>query len=325
MTRDRIGELDVLKGVSILGVLVIHSSFDGRFNQETLFVQATLARLFDWSVLGFFFCSGCLHNPAATLAVTFKKRAVSLLVPLCLYNLIYNFIFVAMGTMGWVPKPAIGSNFHLLYTAPFQSPAFQLYFLPYLFLVSMVVCGTDWLLNRFRRRGYVLILVVIFLFYLKQGYPGSSHGAEYLKLPVYFAAFVIGVICAPFIERQKFQSWLILAALALIVFLLFALKKPVVSVFVPPLMVALIRSFSLLREMKGLFFLGGMSGSIYLWHTPLVLPVTTKLLAHLGMPSMLNFLISLVLTLGFCILLRFGLDACCKRIWQRPAPRWIVL
>src|ERR1700692_3117043 len=102
MHKKRIVELDILRGVAIFGVLVLHSGFEGRFTKETLAVQAIMARLFDWSVLAFFFSSGFLHDRSVPFTITLKKRLVSLLVPFFLYNLFYNLCFAAIDVFGWV-------------------------------------------------------------------------------------------------------------------------------------------------------------------------------------------------------------------------------
>ncbi len=106
MHGKRIAELDILRGAAIFGVLVIHSSFKGRFNQETLAVQAIMARLFDWAVLAFFFSSGFLYDSSVPFTMAVRKRSVSLLVPFLLYNAFYNLFFVGTGDLGWVHNNA---------------------------------------------------------------------------------------------------------------------------------------------------------------------------------------------------------------------------
>jgi peptidoglycan/LPS O-acetylase OafA/YrhL len=325
MKPDRIVELDVLKGISIFGVLVIHSSFEGRFDPATLAVQAKLAWLFDWAVLGFFFSSGVLHKPAAPWLTTAKKRAVSLLLPFCLYNVIYNLIFVVLETAGCLPRETIKINFDLLLTGAFQSPAFQLYFLPYLFLITVGIGGAEKIRGRGRGWTYATILFAILGFYLCRGWPGTAHGPEFDRLPIYLAAFILGVICKPVLSAWRFKLLPTALVLVFVLGALVILKHPVISLLVPPLVAATASAFPFAGKTKPLLLLGGMSGSIYLWHTPLVLPAATRMLAHLGVPSMANLFAALVLTLGACVLLRYGLDAAWGRMFRQAAPKWLVL
>src|SRR5436190_8522559 len=104
MVKNRIPELDILRGVAIFGVLLIHSSFEGRFGRETIAVQSVLAGLFDWAVLAFFFSSGFLHDQSASFAATLKKRFLSLLAPFFLYNALYNLCFAATDVLDWIHK-----------------------------------------------------------------------------------------------------------------------------------------------------------------------------------------------------------------------------
>jgi hypothetical protein len=257
--------------------------------------------------------------------MTIKKRAVSLLIPFCLYNLIYNFSFVAMEALGWIPKGTIELNSHLLYTGLFQSPAFQLYFLPYLFLISTGVGGLEKLGQGRYNRVYFAIFLLVILFYLDQGYPTISHGSDYHKLPMYLAMYLIGLICRPFIGMSFAAPWMIMAALAAVLCILVFFRFCEVSLLVPPLLLALAGAVRPVCQIKPLLYLGEMSGSIYVWHTPLVLPAVTRLLAGCGIPSILNLMGSIVLALAICLLARQGLDSMFVILTKKPAPKYITL
>jgi peptidoglycan/LPS O-acetylase OafA/YrhL len=325
MHGKRIAELDILRGVAIFGVLVLHSSFEGRFTQETMAVQAIIARLFDWAVLAFFFSSGFLHDNSVPFAIALKKRAMSLLLPFFIYNAFYNLFFAGMGTLGWVHNNAFEMNSKILATGLFHSPAFQLYFLPYLFVISIGVCALDKLTQRYHRSGYVVVLLLVLTFYLVRGYPEVSHGSAFDKLPLYLAAFLIGVIGRPFFEKPFARPWMILAALGVVLGVLVLSRLPVVSLAVPPLLVELVRAISKMANSKLLLSMGVMSGSIYVWHTPIMLPAITRLLAHCGVPSIFNLFGSIGLTLVICILLRVALDAFFVRVAKRQAPKYLTL
>ncbi len=213
----------------------------------------------------------------------------------------------------------------MLVTGLFHSPAFQLYFLPYLFVISIGVCGLDRLTQRYHTLGYLVVLLLVLTFYLVQGYPEVSHGSALGNLPLYLAAFLIGVIGRPFFEEPTDKPWTIVAVLVVVLGVLVFSRLRAVSLLVPPLVVGVAGAIRRMRESKLLLSMGEMAGSIYLWHTPVMLPAITRLFAHCGILSLFNFFGSLLLTTATCILLRLGLDTFCERVLKRRTPRYITL
>jgi fucose 4-O-acetylase-like acetyltransferase len=325
ITRNRVPELDVLRGVAILGVLVLHSRFTGRLSERSLAAQALLARLFDWAVLAFFFSSGFLHARSVSFTMTVKKRFMSLLVPFFFYNVLYNLLFAVAKAAGWLHLGEPESKPIWLASGLIRSPAFQLYFLPYLFMVSVAICGFDKLVRRHNEWGYGGILFFVLGFYIWRGYPDVSHGPALDKLPLYLAAFLIGVMGRPFLERRSVNPSLIAAGFGIVLCILALARFPVVSLAVPPLFVRLAGVVPKLANSKLLLAMGVMSGSIYVWHTPLLLPAFTRLLARLGVPSLIVLFGSLALTLAACMVLRCGLNWFFARVLNRRAPRLITL
>jgi len=323
----RIAELDCLRGLAILGVLMLHSCFKDRFTQETMAVQTIMARLFDWSVLAFFFSSGYLHERSEPLAVTVKKKGKSLLLPFFLYNAFYLVFFTVIKSMGWIQNVSLEMNFHWLANGLVLSPAFQLYFLVYLFLISTFVGGVDKLPKPYGGRAYWLLLVIVLSFYLIRGYPESSCGQYYSRIPLYLAAFLSGVISRPFFEnRFKIKhAWIWAVALLVVLIMLVCMQLPRLSLAVPPLLVGLARTVPKLMNARWLLLMGSMSGSIYLWHTPILLPACTKLLAHFEIPSLVNLFTSIGLTLTVCLLARLGLDLFYAKVLKTRPPRYITL
>jgi peptidoglycan/LPS O-acetylase OafA/YrhL len=323
--RRRIPELDILRGVAIVGVLVLHSSFEGRFTNETMAVQAIMARLFDWSVLAFFFSSGFLHDRSVPFAVILKKRFLSLMVPFFIYNTFYNLCFFGMAAAGGFHAGAFAMNPKALGLILFQSPAFQLYFLPYLFLISIAVSALEKLSRQRYQWAYIAILSLVLFFYVDRGYPQISHGADINNLPMYIAMFIIGLISRPFIEKPLAGPGVMLLALAGMLGVLVFSRSCVVSLLVPPLLTAMAAGIRTIRESKLFLHLGNVSGSIYVWHTPLLLPAITRLLAACGIPSLFNLFGSIILTLVTCVLLRLGLDAMFLRVMKVNAPKYVTL
>jgi peptidoglycan/LPS O-acetylase OafA/YrhL len=326
MTKDkRISELDILRGAAIFGVLVIHSSFEGHFTEETMALQAIMSRLFDWAVLAFFFSSGFMHDISASFAVTLKKRTLSLLVPFFLYNVFYNLCFFWVEAMGWSHVGGSDTNSKSIGGFFLWSPAFQLYFLPYLFMISIGVSGMEKLIQRRYKWGYFAIFFLVMIFYLDHGYPEASHGADFRNLPMYLAMFMIGVISRPFIKEPFSNPLLIVVVLVAVLGILVFSRFCEASLLVPPLLTAMAGAISTIRQSKLFLCLGNMSGSIYVWHTPLILPAISRLLAYGGVPSLLNLFGSIVLTLAICILLRLGLDAMFVKMTKKNSPKYITL
>jgi len=317
--------MDLVRGVAIFGVLVLHSRFSGRFTPETLAIQTLLARLFDWSVLAFFFSSGFLHDRSAPVSVTLKKRFISLLVPFFFYNALYNLFFLVGEASGLVPGRPLELNSKLLATCFFQSPGFQLYFLPYLFVISTGVCAVDKLIFLHGKTAYRLLLGLVLGFYVYTGYPEFSYGPDYSRVPLYLAVFLVGVISRPFFAQRFLSVWMTIALLGVVLALLMVSRLPIVSFAVPPLLVGLARTIPRLKHSNPLVSMGAISGSIYLWHTPLLLPAFASLLAHLGIPSPLVLFGCLSLTLVTCVLLRIALDRFFEHLFKRPTPRFITL
>jgi peptidoglycan/LPS O-acetylase OafA/YrhL len=323
--RNRIPELDALRGIAILGVLVLHSRFTGRFSEGTLSVQTVLARLFDWAVLAFFFASGYLHRRPTPFWEVVKKRFASLLAPFFIYNLLYNISFAAAGILG---RPPLGeTNGHSVNFVGWLlwSPAFQLYFLPYLFVITVGICGLEKLAGRHPESIYYLTLLLATGYYIWHGYPAASHGAEFEKFPLYVAMFLIGTLGRSSFEQSHPHPVLVIVVLSILISILEFSPFPFVSFAVPPTMLALARAMPRMSNAKVLLTMGTMSGSIYVWHTPLLLPVCTRFMAILGVPSMFILFGSLGLTLGICVLLRFGLDWFFEQILHRSTPRMITL
>jgi peptidoglycan/LPS O-acetylase OafA/YrhL len=320
----RIVELDILRGLAIFGVLVVHSRFTGRFTTETIAVQAVMARMFDWAVLAFFFSSGSLYDSSVPFIIVLKKRTASLLVPFCLYCALYNLYFVGAEAMGWVHSN-MHDNSNLLATGPFRLIIFQLYFLPYLFLISLFVCGLDKLNHRLHGLGYLFLLLMVAAFYLDRGYPDKSYGQACGNLPLYLASYLIGIITRPLWAKEFARTWVTVVVLGMMLGILVLFQGHEVSIFVPPVIAGAAGVMVALPQSKILISMGEMSGSIYLWHTPVMLPAITRLLAYCGIPSLLNLCLSIPLTMGVCILLRLGLDHFFVRVTKRRTPRYITL
>jgi fucose 4-O-acetylase-like acetyltransferase len=323
--RRRVAELDVLKGIAIIGVLILHSSFRNRFSVEALAVQGVLARVFDWAVIGFFFASGCLYQRAMPFWTNARKKAITLILPFCFYNLIYNVIFAVADRIHGTLGNSLSIDWHWFLMCTVQSPGFQLYFLPYLFGVTILVSALSGLRQNARASVYVTLLGAIVLYYVERGYPSFSYGSEHEKLPLYLAAFVVGDLCKHLILGGRRASAVALAMGSGLLVTLVASGIPGYPILVPFCILAFTLAFPIAGWLKPLQHLGRLSGSLYVWHTPLVLPALTRFFAKCGFPSLCNLFASLVFAIGICLALRLVLDAIFQRTRHTMAPRWLVL
>jgi surface polysaccharide O-acyltransferase-like enzyme len=302
----------VVRGIAIIGVVFLHSSFEHRFDPPTLAVCGVLARVFDWAVLAFFFLSGLLLDERQAFAGLVMKRIRSLLLPFLAYNIFYN---LALGILQLVTCKHFGGfqwDSSLWAFGWFRSPAFQLYFLPYLFGITVAV----FLLCRvIPARGRWLMVLggisAMLWFYQSMGWPGWSYGPEWTKLPLYFIAFLLGVVGRPSLEKTSWQA----LVPPLMICVILALVSPHLclrSLWVPPIVCIVVSMVHPWWKSKMLLQIGRSSAAIYLWHTPILLPALTAMFALANVPALLNLGLSVVLTVSVCVVLRQVLTASTK-------------
>ncbi len=319
-SNRRSAQFDFVRGIAIVGVVILHSGFESRFDSKTLSIWQILSALFDWSVLAFFFTSGFFLKKAPSYAFFLKKRFFTLLVPFLAYNFLYNLAFAAGKAFGLTQCHQFKVVPSLLLSGGFKSPAFQLYFLPYLYGVAAVI----YLLCSFivpSRRWILLVVGSIGLVAVYQwiGWPRYSYGPELTKLPLYLVAFLLGVVCQPILQRPPKFLFVLTCLVCVICFAL--LQQTILqSLMVPPLLCSAVGVIRFFRDSKLLSAIGHASGTVYLWHTPIVLPAFTAILALLHVPALINFVASIVLTIALCLLLR---KVCKQAIARSSLTRFI--
>jgi len=320
----RAGQIDVIRGLAIIGVACLHSRFEHRFNSQALSIWVLLSLLFDWAVLAFFFLSGLLLNEQQPVIDFLKKRCRSLLVPFLFYNLCYNLAFGFWQAWSGRHIPGCEWRMSLLWSGWFHSPAFQLYFLPYLFVIAAVLfCLCKWL--SFRWHGWLLLIAIALMtgFYQRVGWPDRSFGPEWVRLPLYFVAFLLGIVGRRFAHEKPAPSF-VLALLLCVLLAVVSRRLCLQSLLVPPLLYLAVNAIGFIRESKLLQEIGRSSAAIYLWHTPILLPAFTTVLARCKIPSIVNLGASVILTIALCIVLRRSLRAFWKRAFRIELPRSIV-
>jgi fucose 4-O-acetylase-like acetyltransferase len=300
--KARLSEVDLLKGWSILGVIFIHMSFASRFSGDVIAAITKLQTLFGWAVVAFFFCAGFLYaksshamQPVATYAA---KRARRLLLPWLGFSLLYKALLIA------------GYHFHLVAAAPphqlwpllLWPGAPQLYFLPMLFLVSVFF---RFLFTVLRQEWPLWLLALLLAAAYAWLGAGAPHGGEIKNLPAYAATYLAGVLTAnpPLLARINRRR--LFLALIILGFTALCVAQPTLAYLAVPL-----AAFPLQRLLVGpmaspIDFLGKYSGPIYVWHTPIVMPFLSILLAktiHAGpwllIPALATLTVALSVAIG---------------------------
>ncbi|MDA7877733.1 acyltransferase family protein [Akkermansiaceae bacterium] len=327
--KERLTAIDSLRGIAILGVMVLHSDLEGLTDPA----RRAILGVFDWSVLAFLLISGYLQNYEIPLTHVFRKRFVGLIIPFIVYNVVYNLFFLVFESPGIAP--ALGISVAKLEVGQpwwcwaFVSPAFQLYFLPYLFAITILSHGV---LGRFsettRKKSAGVILVLLPLLYLISPIPVISHGASLAVVPFYMASFLLGGLLR--LSRIWHRRWAVAFSgviLALLIFCSSLFPHPGLSLaIVGVLFIFVMNTWTGVNaDGSGMALLGRCSGSIYLWHTPLLMPAVSAGLFACGFISSLTWLLNIGISLAICIGVRLALEKIVFRGFGCSLPRVVTL
>lgn len=277
-------EIDAIKAVAIIGVMIAHMSFDSRFDEDSLGFIKVVQVLLGWCVLAFFFCSGLLAKPVKNIKEAGRhalKRFIRLVVPCVVFSITYRLIRCGLyltGRFGWKsPLPEnIGEVLYFI-LAP-EGP--QFYFLYYLFAVSVGVS----LLSLVLSEKYMVLLsgIILFLSYGFLSMPERALGPEPELLSLYGFSYVFGMSNA---NKTSGGTWAGALCFLPVVAVVFATQSLTVGyVIIPYLLWLLFRRIPLLARYIAKTKLGEYSSAIYVWHAPIIMPlasiVCVKLLGH---------------------------------------------
>ncbi len=312
----RSGSLDFIRVVAIIGVVTQHAGFESRFDEATFKTWQQMSLAFDWCVLGFFFVSGYLYPPRAGLSFLVRK-AYALLVPYFIWSLIYGLL---IGLLSQV-VPTLTPKFSI---SLFLSAGFQLYFLPYM-LVVMIFASLLFQAEYWWNKYFILIVFLSVIgFFSWVDFPKYSHGKDTTKLLLYFASFIFGHIFS--LNKVSDKQFSFTVAILITSLLGIVVSKGAAwPLFVSPVIFLLTIPFQDNINFRRLSSVGKFSGSIYLWHTPLILPCVTILLEKSGVPSIIILMASIYLAILICIVMRLILEKFWIRAFSCPLPHWIGL
>jgi len=323
--RSRVPQIDLLKGWSILGVIFFHMSFASRFGGNVLAALAGIRFFFAWAAIGFFFCAGFLFatssgeaEPAGSYAL---KRAKRLLLPWIGLSLTYKFLLIAGHHFHLVttaiPVRMGDSRWHELVQFIMWPGGPQLYFLPLLFATSVLF---HLLLHRVRQESALWLAALLLIVAFGWLGAGEPHGDRLVIYPAYAATYLIGILAArpafliP-IQRRRFFFPVIALCFAGLCF-----SRPTLAYLAVPLAAYPLQRFVTGPPGSLVSYLGRRAEPIYLYHTPIVLPFLSIVLAKClpGTPWLLiPVLTALAIALSLLIARAISLaDGYRLRIWR---------
>lgn len=302
------GSIELFRWICILAVMVQHALFPSRQSQSTLELVLTLKSLLLWCVPGFLFVSGWLTTPERdSVPRLVANKARRLLVPFLCVNLLVAILMVGLIRSGiYLPKDH--ASWTLEYIARqflfLQGMGPQYYFLPLLFLVSVIAVGVTKLAGR--SGGFAVFLGLAVFSGWSWGLPSTPLGSELDRYPLYLSIFAAGMALRP---PYRNKSSMILAGVALGAGIWLAASGQGTSVlhcFLP------IPLFLVIRTALGRFrmhWLGRWnSGAVYLWHAPFVM-TAASIVCFRFFPSQIPALAAtLVLTVVACQAIHLAIE-----------------
>jgi hypothetical protein len=245
------------------------------------------------------------------------RKAHSLLIPYFLWNLIY-------GISIWVLSHFIPSLREKLLMSSLIHAGYQLYFLPYMF--GVMIFSALLFRQKCWWQNYLVLMVVflIILGYSVVGFPKPSHGQGLDKFPLFLCSFLLGHLF-PLLSRFKRGTKLCALLVSVSILVMIVSDGAAWSLFIAPLILLVISPFQDNTYLKYVSKAGRFSGSIYLWHTPLVLPFLTIVFTKMGLPPIYVLVASICLAIFSCILIKLIAEKFWIRVFSRPLPHWLGL
>ncbi len=269
----RFYSFDCFKCLAIVGVIIAHIPSGGRFDSTAWASIEFAQKATGWCVLAFFVISGALFRSGITRSPQpeLARRATRLLVPWLSFSLFYK-IFVCGLAFGGVIKntqqiPRDDSDLWQWLTDPADP---QLYFLLYLFVMQA------FLLLLHRVNGYAPLIVGATAFLLWSVFlvpePGLSllHGPSLKLVPLYFAYLTFGLFCGTSLKRVALVSAL-MSLMAPLIALTQGSWLIACQLVVPWILLMVLCAGEGWSALKPLASLGRFSGSVYVWHAPLII------------------------------------------------------
>jgi hypothetical protein len=278
LLKTRQTEVDSLKGLAIIGVMFAHMYFVGRMNSAALDLVSSLQMLFGWCVSAFFFLSGVTSKPInniADLKLFAVNRFYRLLVPFFIFSVTNKVIVGALQGFGLPLGLPIKLDDVQGLVEFLKAPAGpQLYFLPYLFLVSACTSALCfWIGERYTKVALAFWVIAAYFFV---DVPEKGYGADFSLFPIYAYSYLVGVIFPKVyrgLEGGLFGFAVVPIVISAIVHSCAVILYACVPVLIFSLMVRRPSSWLVLK----LSIVGKQSSSIFIWHAPFIMPLVSIL------------------------------------------------
>lgn len=296
----RHGSVDLLKHLFALVVVFMHMRSQSRYSPEVNSFILHVQDYVDGAVMGFFMIAGFFFKPAkkgqvgevGELAMKLLKR---LGVPYLIFSVIYALAMYGLG------KQSLISSVEDIVSL--RGAAMQLYFLPYLFIVTMLFAIPVLLVGvKYNAVTQIVSLIAVVGLGVALMMPTNfSTGADLRMFPIYLGCYALGNLIAIFLNKKPSSFWafgLSSSALALVVGLYDKRFYDVAAVLIL-LMIALMLSLKHLvphRNYPG-------SGGVYLLHTPIINFSISAILMKFGIVQYSNLFVALLLTYVVCLMI----------------------
>lgn len=265
----RDASLDLLKCVLVLGVILFHSGFQ-RISTAEKEIVAHLQHFFSFVVLGFFWSAGYLMKPDAGSGSWAKNRGVRLLLPFLAVSMVNWLAFLLAESLSQKEFGyAVSAREFLEKILTLQGVGPQMYFLPYLFFLQLAAGLVERVIGESKALWLVAGMLLVGWMFLNPGH--LPLGPAIQNLPLYLAALFLGMGCREWPAQRPVPTapGLALAVLAGCAFLPVGIAHALCCFLAPGLLY-----FSCRRLGAGVRW-PGKSGdifSVFIWHTPLLLP-----------------------------------------------------
>jgi hypothetical protein len=291
ITTSRDGALDLLKCVLVLGVVLQHSGF-ARFNAEEQELVANLRHFFSLVVVGFFWAAGYLIDVNERADVFLKKRFMRLIVPFLVISIVNWIIFLSLARVtgrSFGYDYTIGDMLHVLFTLQGVGP--QMYFLPYLFLLQTAAFFSA---RRFASPALLAALSILLLLLWFATDPNFKNlGPSPGNIALYASSVFLGMACrhADALLVGKFVLVVAIPILAGCAVLAPGVWHDLCCWAAPPAMYVGFKACGARAAWPGL---SGDTFAVFLWHTPLLMPLLSLFFVRLFPAGYLALLLTVV-------------------------------
>lgn len=321
MESKRDNDIDLLRWISILAVVVHHGISQTRHSQETIHAAKAVQSFLGWCVPAFLSISGAISGTGRSTRELLANRARRLMVPFV------GVSFLSCAAMACASRMAhvnFGPPSELQWGAFVRKIVFlsgfgpQLYFLPYLFLATLL-CHL--LLKKMREGIVVLVLsgglAVQCIAWIS---PRVLLGPGLHRLVPYVLCFAIGRWLYGVLrsggDRAASRPLAIASMVAVASACLLRERWPL-DIVVPFWLYAILRMLRLGDRIPPRL-LRLNSGAVFLWHAPIILMGSSMVLDEAGVHDGWNFVAGCIL----CIPVSLAWDRVVARI---PGGRFLRL